>query len=509
MKPVIIKSSDLAASIREALQFISYYHPADFIDHLTQAYHKEESPAAKDALGQILKNSRMAAIGHRPMCQDTGMVTVFLRIGQEVLFTGKRALIDVINSAVRSAYRDEANPLRASMVRDPIFDRSNTRDNAPAVVHFELTPGRQVDIAVVAKGGGSENKAQFANLIPGASVSDWVVNTVSKLGAGWCPPGILGIGVGGSGEKAMLLAKQSLLEDIDMSSLLERGPSTPEEKLRVEIYERVNALGIGAQGLGGLTTIVDVKLKTFSTHAASVPVAMVPQCAANRHIHFTLDGSGPAMFETPDLNRWPVIGETTGMVAPRHVDLNALSRADVAEWRAGETLLLSGRLLTGRDAAHGRLAAMTAARQPLPVSLRDRALYYVGPVDPTGAEVVGPAGPTTSSRMDQYSELMLGDLGLLVMIGKAERNAATVEAIKRHGAAYLIAVGGAAYLISKAIKSARKVAFKDLGMEAIYELEVENMPVTVAVDSTGQSIHLLGPSTWRDVMVRRKAKASA
>jgi len=504
MTPVLIDPEDFVGSLAEALQFISYYHPKDFLDALGAAYAREESGPARDALAQILTNSKMAATGHRPMCQDTGMVTVFMKVGQQVLFDTERGLSDLVNEAVARAYGDAVNPLRPSMVRDPLFDRRNTGDNGPAVLHVELVPGRTVEVAAVAKGGGSENKARFAALNPSDSVADWVVKTVETLGAGWCPPGALGIGIGGSSEKAMLLAKESLLEDIDMADLLHRGPTTDMEKLRIEIYERVNALGIGAQGVGGLTTVVDVKIRAFATHAASKPVALIPQCASNRHVHFTLDGSGPARFEAPDLAEWPEVDSIDAKTAPRRVNLDVLTAAEVASWKAGESLLLSGALLTGRDAAHARLAKLKAEGRPFPVEFAGRALYYVGPVDPAAGEAVGPAGPTTADRMDGFTDMML-DTGLLVMIGKAERGEATIESIRRHGAAYLIAVGGAAYLVSKAIKGARKLAFEDLGMEAIHEFQVTDMPVTVAVDARGGAIHKTGPAQWRETIFRRKA----
>ncbi|HET9159418.1 MAG TPA: fumarate hydratase, partial [Caulobacteraceae bacterium] len=481
---VSIKEEDLRDSISEALQFISYYHPVDYIQHLAKAYEREESPEARNAIGQILINSRMAAMAKRPICQDTGAVTIFLRLGQEVRLSFQRSLTDVVNDGVAKAYLDADNPLRASIVRDPLTGRKNTMDNTPAVVHVEVTPGDKLAVTVVAKGGGSENKARFYTLNPNASVADWVVQTMEGLGAGWCPPGVLGIGVGGNAEMAMLLAKKSLLEKIDMLELLARGPSNPIEEMRIDIYNRVNALGIGAQGLGGLTSVVDVKIASYPCHAASMPVALIPQCAANRHIEFVLDGSGPATFTPPRLADWPEVS-LDGGPAPRRVDLDALTREEIASWRAGELVLLSGKMLTGRDAAHQRIARMLAEGRPLPVSFAGRSLYYVGPVRPVGDEVVGPAGPTTANRMDAYTEMMLGELGLLVMIGKAERGPEAIESIVRHGAAYLIAVGGAAYLVSRAIKSARLVAFEDLGMEAIYEFEVKDMPVTVAVDGQG------------------------
>ncbi|MFG1398036.1 fumarate hydratase [Roseixanthobacter pseudopolyaromaticivorans] len=494
---VVIAEEDVVASVADALQYISYFHPADYIVHLAQAHAREESPAAKDAIAQILVNSRMAALGHRPICQDTGLVVAFVKVGMDVRFNTERSLADLINEGVRRAYLDADNPLRASMVEDPLFARRNTRDNAPAVVHVELVPGGTVEISLAAKGGGSENKARFATLNPSASVVDWVLKTVPELGAGWCPPGMLGIGIGGSAEKAMLLAKESLLEPIDMTQLLARGPASREEELRIELYQKVNALGIGAQGLGGLTTVVDVKIATFPTHAASKPVALIPQCAANRHATIVLDGSGPVKLDPPDLSAWPQIVLDQTSAAARRVDLDTLTRAEVASWRIGEKLLLNGRMLTGRDAAHARLSQMLRAGEPLPVSLKDRVIYYVGPVDAVREEAVGPAGPTTSTRMDGFTEEILAGTGLIAMIGKAERGPVAIEAIARHKAAYLIAIGGAAYLVSKAIKSARVLAFADLGMEAIHEFVVEDMPVTVAVDSAGQSVHALGPALWR------------
>ncbi|WP_029005859.1 fumarate hydratase [Azorhizobium doebereinerae] len=494
---VVIAEEDVIASVADALQYISYFHPPDFIAHLSRAYERERSPAAKDAIGQILLNSRMAALGHRPICQDTGLVVAFVKVGMEVRFDTARPLAALIDEAVRRAYLHADNPLRASMVGDPLFDRRNTGDNGPAVVHVELVPGRTVEITVAAKGGGSENKARFVNLNPAASVVDWVLKTVPELGAGWCPPGMIGLGIGGSAEKAMLLAKEALLAPIDMSDLLARGPSSKEEELRIELYEKINALGIGAQGLGGLTTVVDVKIARFPCHAASKPVALIPQCAANRHAHIVLDGSGPVRLDPPDLALWPQIVLEQAGVAARKVDLDTLTRADVAGWQPGEKLLLSGHLLTGRDAAHQRMVELLRAGQDLPVSLKDRVLYYVGPVQAVREEAVGPAGPTTATRMDGYVEEILAATGLLAMIGKGERGPAAVEAIARHKAASLIAVGGAAYLVSKAIKSARVLAFPDLGMEAIHEFVVEDMPVTVAVDAGGRSVHVTGPAQWR------------
>ncbi len=495
--PVEISEADLITSLADAFQFISSYHPADYIENLGTAYEVEQSPAAKSAIGQILVNSRMAALGKRPICQDTGTAQVFMKVGMGVRFETKRDLAELVNEAVRIAWRREANPLRASVVGDPIFARRNTGDNSPAMLHVDLVAGDVVEIHVAAKGGGSENKAKFAALEPSDDVVEWVLRTVEKLGAGWCPPGLIGLGVGGSPERAMLLAKQSLLEPIDMPELLARGPASKLEEMRIELYGKINALGIGAQGLGGLTTVLDVKILTFPTHAASKPVGLVPQCAADRHIAFTLDGSGPASFAPPDLDLWPrdIQISTSGMA--RKVDLDTLTRAEVATWKAGETLLLSGRMLTGRDAAHARMSAMLKLGEALPVDLRDRAIYYVGPVDAVGDEAVGPAGPTTATRMDRFTDELLAQTGLLVMIGKAERGPEAIEAIRRHSAAYLIAVGGAAYLVSKAIKSARVLAFADLGMEAIHEFTVEDMPVTVAVDAKGASVHSFGPAMWR------------
>jgi fumarate hydratase, class I len=480
--PRLIREDDFVASIADALQYIAVYHPPSFIRALAESYAREESPASRDAMAQILINSRMAAFGRRPICQDTGVVNVFVKIGMGARIDSERPVADLVDEAVRQAYTHPDNPLRASIVRDPIIGRINTRDNTPAVVHFDMVAGDEVTVTVAAKGGGSENKAKFVNLPPAGSVTDWVVQTVETLGAGWCPPGLLGIGVGGSAEKAMCMAKEALMEPIDMADLLRRGPSSPLEEMRIEIYDKINALGIGAQGLGGLTTVLDVKIRSFPCHAASKPIGLIPQCAADRHITFSLDGSGPVALTPPDLS-------------------------EVATWRAGETLLLSGRLLTGRDAAHKRLVFMIAEGERLPVDLRDRAIYYVGPVAAVRDEVVGPAGPTTSTRMDAFTETVLAATGLLVMIGKAERGPAAVEAIERHGAAYLIAVGGAAYLVSKAVRSARVLAFADLGMEAIHEFVVENMPVTVAVDSSGASIHETGPSQWRRPVMTRSGVA--
>ncbi|HEU0220916.1 MAG TPA: fumarate hydratase [Paracoccaceae bacterium] len=495
-----ISESDLIGSIAEALQYISYFHPPDFIRALARAHEREESPGARNAIAQILVNSRLCALGRRPICQDTGTANVFLKVGIGARIASRRALQEIVDEAVRRAWAEEANPLRASIVRDPLFGRRNSGDNTPAMVHAEIVAGETVSVTVSAKGGGSENKARFAVLEPSDSVADWVVRTVDGLGAGWCPPGILGIGVGGSAEKAMILAKEALNEPIDMFEIVRRGPRDPAEALRLDILRRVNALGIGAQGLGGLTTVLDVKLRTFPTHAASLPVALIPNCAATRHVHFELDGSGPAVFEPPDLSDWPEIALKGRAAQARRIDLDALTDDVVASLRPGETLLLSGTLFTGRDAAHKRMIEAIRRGEPLPVDLRGRAIYYVGPVDPVKGEVIGPAGPTTATRMDRFTEDLLAATGLKIMIGKAERGPAAIEAIARHRAAYLVAVGGAAYLVSKAIRSARVVAYEDLGMEAIYELKVADMPVTVAVDASGASIHALGPARWRRVL---------
>jgi|SRR5690625_115190 len=497
MHTTLIKEEDLIASIAAAVQYISYYHPADFIRHLAHAYEKEQSPAAKDALAQILSNSKMSALGHRPMCQDTGVVNIFMQVGMQVRFDSNRSLQELCDEGVRRGYLDTDNPLRASVVADPIFTRVNTKDNTPCMLHISLVPGDKVQVQVAAKGGGSENKAHFAMLNPGDSLVDWVLETVPKMGAGWCPPGILGIGVGGSADKALLLAKEALAEPLDMLDLLERGPQNQLEELRLHLYEKINALGIGAQGLGGLSTVLDVKIHSLPTHAASKPVGLIPNCAATRHVEFELDGSGPAHLSPPSPDTWPDINWRPDTKQARQVNLDTLSRDEVAQWRPGDTLLLSGRLLTGRDAAHKRIKEMLAKGEPLPVDFTNRVIYYVGPVDPVRNEAVGPAGPTTATRMDAYTEMMLSQTGLLAMIGKAERGPTAIEAIKEHGAAYLIAVGGAAYLVSQAVKKARVLAFDDLGMEAIYEFEVENMPVTVAVDAKGESLHLSGPARWR------------
>lgn len=494
----IIRQEDFIQSIADALQFISYYHPADYLRALGEAYARERSPAAKDAMAQILYNSRLCAEGRRPICQDTGAVVVFLKVGMSVRWEGSMDVAAMVDEGVRRAYRHPDNPLRASMVADPLGERRNTQDNTPAVVHTELVAGEKIEIKLAAKGGGSENKARFTVLNPAANLVNWVLETLPTLGAGWCPPGILGIGVGGSAEKAMLLAKEALMEPIDIQALMDRGPKNRLEALRLELYEKINALGIGAQGLGGLTTVLDVKIRDFPTHAASLPVALIPNCAATRHVEFELDDSGPAHLVPPRPEDWPaVVWRADPAAIP--VDLDRLTKDEVARWRPGDRLLLSGRLLTGRDAAHKRIRDLLNRGEPLPegIDFHNRFIYYVGPVDPVRDEVVGPAGPTTATRMDGFTEMMLGQTGLIGMVGKGERGAAARESIQRHGAVYLMAVGGAAYLVARAIRSSRLLAFEDLGMEAIREFEVENMPVTVAVDSRGDSIHINGPSEWR------------
>ena len=493
-----IRQQDLIESVAAALQYISYYHPTDYIAHLARAYEREQSPAAKDAIAQILTNSKMCAEGRRPICQDTGIVNVFLKIGMDVKWEGfTGSIADAVNAGVRQGYLNPDNVLRASVLDDPIFARKNTKDNTPAVVHMEVVPGSTVDVIVAAKGGGSENKSKMYMLNPSDDIVDWVLKTVPTMGAGWCPPGMLGIGVGGTAEKAVMLAKEALMEDIDMYELLQRGPSNKLEELRIELYEKVNALGIGAQGLGGLTTVLDVKIKTFPTHAASKPIAMIPNCAATRHAHFVLDGSGPAYLEPPSLDLWPDVKWQPDYNKSKQVDLNTLTPAEVASWKPGDTLLLSGKLLTGRDAAHKRIQDMLAKGEPLPVDFTNRVIYYVGPVDPVRDEVVGPAGPTTATRMDKFTDMMLDKTGLIAMVGKAERGPVAIDSIKRHNSAYLMAVGGAAYLVAKAIKGAQVVGFADLGMEAIYEFDVKDMPVTVAVDATGTSVHQTGPKEWQ------------
>ncbi len=494
----IIRQNDLVETVAAALQYISYYHPADFISHLARAYEREASPAAKDAIAQILTNSRMCAEGHRPICQDTGVVNVFLKIGMDVRFEGFTGSVeDAVNAGVRSAYLNSDNKLRASMLDDPIFERKNTKDNTPAVIHMTVVPGNKLDVTVAAKGGGSENKSKFIMMNPSDSLVDWVMKTVPTMGAGWCPPGMLGIGVGGTAEKAMMLAKEVLMEPIDMFDLLARGPKNKLEELRIELYEKVNALGIGAQGLGGLTTVLDIKIATYPTHAAGKPVAMIPNCAATRHAHVVMDGSGAAYLTPPSLDSWPKVNWAPDYNASKRVDLNTLTPAEVQSWKPGQTLLLNGKMLTGRDAAHKRIQEMLAKGEKLPVDFTNRVIYYVGPVDPVRDEVMGPAGPTTATRMDKFTEMMLAETGLIGMIGKSERGPTGIEAIKKHKSAYLMAVGGAAYLVSKAIKKSTVLGFADLGMEAIYEFEVLDMPVTVAVDSNGTSVHETGPKEWQ------------
>ena len=489
----IITKEDLIQSIQDSLQYISYYHPPDFIRGVAEAYEREESPAARDAMAQILINSRMCAEGHRPICQDTGIVNVFLSVGMDVRFESDLSLEDMINEGVRRAYNLPENVLRASVLSDPAGKRTNTKDNTPAVIHTEIVPGDKVEVRVAAKGGGSEAKAKFVMLNPSDSIVDWVIKTVPTMGAGWCPPGMLGIGIGGTAEKAMLLAKRALMEPIDIQDLQKKGPANRVEELRLEIFDKVNSLGIGAQGLGGLTTVLDVKILDYPTHAANLPVAMIPNCAATRHAHFTLDGTGPAELEVPNIDDWPSITWEAGPGA-RRVNLDTVTKDEMKEWQPGETVLLSGKMLTGRDAAHKRIRD-----EGLPdgVDLKGRFIYYVGPVDPVRDEVVGPAGPTTATRMDGFTEMMLEDTGIIGMIGKAERGPIAIDAIRKHEAVYLMAVGGAAFLVSKAIRSARVVAFEDLGMEAIHEFEVEDMPVTVAVDSRGESVHITGPREWQ------------
>ncbi len=494
----IIRQADLIETVAAALQYISYYHPADFISHLARAYEREQGPAAKDAIAQILTNSKMCAEGRRPICQDTGIVNVFLKIGMDVRFEGFTGWIeDAVNQGVRQGYLDPDNKLRASIVADPQFLRKNTGDNTPAVVHMTVVPGNKLDVTVAAKGGGSENKSKFVMLNPSDSIVDWVMKTVPTMGAGWCPPGMLGIGIGGTAEKAMLMAKEVLMDDIDMFDLLARGPQNKLEELRIELYEKVNALGIGAQGLGGLTTVLDVKIATYPTHAAGKPVAMIPNCAATRHAHLVMDGSGAAYMTPPSLDLWPDVRWQPDYNKSKRVDLNSLTREQVASWKPGDTLLLSGKMLTGRDAAHKRIQDMLAKGEALPVDFNNRVIYYVGPVDPVRDEVVGPAGPTTATRMDKFTEMMLAQTGLIAMVGKAERGPVAIEAIRKHKSAYLMAVGGAAYLVAKAIKGAKVVGFADLGMEAIYEFDLQDMPVTVAVDALGTSVHNTGPREWQ------------
>ena len=498
----LIRQDDLIDSVADALQYISYYDPLDFIQAVHQAYLREESQAAKDAMAQILINSRMCAEGKRPICQDTGIVCVFMKIGMDVQWENGMSVADMVNEGVRRAYMNPDNVLRASILSDPAGARKNTKDNTPAVIHYELVPGNKVDVQIAAKGGGSENKSKMVMLNPSDSILDWVVKTVPTMGAGWCPPGMLGIGIGGTAEKAALLAKESLMDPIDIHELRARGPQNRVEELRLEIMDAVNNLGIGAQGLGGLTTVLDVKIKDYPTHAASLPLVMIPNCAATRHAHFKLDGSGPALQAAPNLAQWPDVSWDVGDQA-RRVNMNGLTQTDIRDWKCGETVLLSGKMLTGRDAAHKRMVEMMNNGEALPVDLNNRFIYYVGPVDPVRDEVVGPAGPTTATRMDKFTETMLAKTGLIGMIGKAERGPVATESIKNHKAVYLMAVGGAAYLVSKAIKNAQVVAFPELGMEAIYEFDVVDMPVTVAVDSNGESVHQTGPRHWQKIIEQR------
>ena len=492
----VIKQQDLVESVADALQYISYYHPPDFVQAMAAAWEKEANPAAKDAIAQILINSRMCALGHRPICQDTGIVTAFLKVGMGVQWDGDMSVTDMVNEGIRRGYNHPDNVLRASILADPDGARRNTGDNTPGVVHFELVPGDTLEVHVAAKGGGSEAKSKFAMLNPSDSVVDWVLEMVPKMGAGWCPPGMLGIGIGGTAEKAMLLAKEALLDPIDIQDLQARGASNRAEELRLELFDKINRLGIGAQGLGGLTTVLDVKVKDFPTHAANKAVAIIPNCAATRHVHFTLDGSGPAKMAAPRLEDWPEIAREAGGGVKR-VDLDTVTRDEIKTWKPGDTLLLNGKMLTGRDAAHKKMVDLMAAGEELPVDLTGRFIYYVGPVDPVRDEVVGPAGPTTATRMDKFTRTMLEKTGLMGMIGKAERGPAAIDAIRDNGAVYLMAVGGAAYLVSQAIKGSKVLGFPELGMEAIYEFEVEDMPVTVAVDSQGRSVHQSGPAEWK------------
>jgi fumarate hydratase, class I len=492
-----IRQDDFIASIADAFQYISYYHPLDYIQALGAAWEREENPAAKDAIAQILTNSRMSAEGHRPICQDTGIATVFLKVGMNVRWDATLSLTDMVNEGVRRAYNHPDNKLRASVLADPAGKRANTKDNTPAVIHTEIVAGDHVEVICAAKGGGSEAKAKMAMLNPSDSIVDWVLKTVPTMGAGWCPPGILGIGIGGTPEKAMLLAKEALMAPVDIHELKARGASNRAEELRLELFEKVNQLGIGAQGLGGLTTVVDVKVMDYPTHAANLPVAMIPNCAATRHVHFELDGAGPAELPTPRLEDWPKVTWQADANTATRVNLDTLTKDEVASWKPGQILLLNGHMLTGRDAAHKRIQDMLARGETLPVDFTNRVIYYVGPVDPVRDEVVGPAGPTTATRMDKFTEMMLAQTGLIAMIGKSERGPVAIESIKKHKSAYLMAVGGAAYLVAKAIRSAKVVGFEDLGMEAIYEFEVQDMPVTVAVDAAGTSVHETGPKQWQ------------
>lgn len=495
----VIKQQDFIDSIYDALQYISYYHPVDFIRALKKAYEREQNVAAKNAIAQILVNSKMCAIGHRPLCQDTGIVTCFVKIGMQVQFDGDMTVAEMVNEGTRRAYTDPNNPLRKSVLTDPIGARVNTKDNTPAVTHIEMVPGDKVEVLIASKGGGSENKSKLVMLNPSDSIEDWILEQIPHMGAGWCPPGIIGVGVGGTMEKAAVLAKEALMDPIDIEDLIAKGAETSEEKLRLSLYDKINKTGIGAQGLGGLTTVLDVKVKSYPTHAVAKPVAIIPNCAASRHIHFELDGTGPCNLVPPSLDEWPDI-ELGNADGARRVNLDGITKEEIATWKTGETLLLSGKILTGRDAAHKRICDLIAEGKSLPegVDLKGKFIYYVGPVPPVGDEVVGPAGPTTSTRMDKFVEIMLSETGLFGMIGKSERGPQAVESIKKHKSVYLMAVGGAAYLVSKAIKSSKIIAFPELGMEAIYEFEVKDMPVTVAVDSEGQNIHVSGPAEWKD-----------
>ena len=503
-----IRQEDFIQSIADAFQFISFYHPLDYITALAAAYEREESPAAKDAIAQILTNSRMSAEGHRPICQDTGIALVFLKVGMQVQWDATLSVQDMVNEGVRRAYGNADNPLRASVLADPAGARRNTKDNTPAVVHYDIVPGHHVEVICAAKGGGSEAKAKFAMLNPSDDLVEWILKTVPTMGAGWCPPGILGVGIGGTPEKAMLLAKESIMAPVNIQELKARGAKTRAEELRLELYDKVNALGIGAQGLGGLTTVLDVKVLDYPTHAANLPVALIPNCAATRHIHFELDGSGPAKLQPPSLEDWPKVTWQADAATATRVDLNSLTKDQVAAWKPGQKLLLNGKMLTGRDATHKRIADMLAKGEKLPVDFTNRVIYYVGPVDPVRDEVVGPAGPTTATRMDKFTRMMLEKTGLISMIGKSERGPAAIEAIKDNRSAYLMAVGGAAYLVAKAIQSAKVVGFADLGMEAIYEFDVKDMPVTVAVDSLGAAVHITGPLEWQAKIGRIPVKVA-
>lgn len=498
----VIRQDDFISSVADALQFISYYHPLDFVQGVHEAYLKEENPAAKDAMAQILINSRMCAEGKRPLCQDTGIVTVFLKVGMNVTWDAEMNVTDMVNEGVRRAYMHPDNVLRASILADPAGKRQNTKDNTPAVIHYEIVDGDEVEVHVAAKGGGSENKSKMVMLNPSDSIVDWIVKTVPTMGAGWCPPGMLGIGIGGTAEKAAVMAKESLMDPIDIHELRERGPQNRVEELRLEIMDAVNELGIGAQGLGGLTTVLDIKIKDYPTHAASLPVCMIPNCAATRHTHFTLNGSGPAVLTPPSLDDWPDVTFEVGSNT-RRVNLDEITPEAVKEWKVGETILLNGKMLTGRDAAHKKMVEMLNNGEELPVDLKGRFIYYVGPVDPVRDEVVGPAGPTTSTRMDKFTRQIIESTGLLGMIGKSERGPVAIDAIKDNEAVYLMAVGGAAYLVSKAITNAEVLAFPELGMEAIYEFEVKDMPVTVAVDTSGESVHTTGPAKWKEIIAKQ------